>query len=97
MAIGREDVTISHVVAATGGAPMTELKTRIDTLEARLAKLGARKARVEARQRASASRREHKDDTRRKILLGAMQQKVTGRTQSASGLDFSPDALAPRR
>jgi hypothetical protein len=48
------------------------LEDRIETLETRLKQLKTRQARVEARKRALASRRERKDDTRRKILAGAI-------------------------
>jgi len=76
---------------------MTELKIRIDTLEARLAKLRAHKARLEARQRASASRRERKDDARRKILLGAiLQQKVAEGALSSETLRHWLDGALTR-
>ena len=50
----------------------TKLNERIETLEERLQQLKTRQARIEARQRALASRRSRKDDTRRKILAGAI-------------------------
>jgi len=50
---------------------MVKLDERISSLETRLKQLKARQVRLEARKRALASRRARKDDTRRKILLGA--------------------------
>ena len=49
-----------------------KLDDRIAGLEERLRQLKARQARAEARQRALLSRRARKDDTRRKILAGAL-------------------------
>jgi hypothetical protein len=49
-----------------------KLDERIQGLEEKLEQLKARQARVEARKRALASRRARKDDTRRKILAGAI-------------------------
>lgn len=49
-----------------------KLSERIETLEERLKQLKAKQARLEARQRALASRRARRDDTRRKILVGAI-------------------------
>ena len=45
---------------------------RIETLEERLKQLKARQQRIEARRRALASRRSRREDTRRKILVGAI-------------------------
>jgi hypothetical protein len=50
---------------------MDKLNDRIATLEERLRELKARQHRSVARQRTVASRRERKEDTRRKILAGA--------------------------
>jgi hypothetical protein len=50
----------------------TKLDERIAGLEERLQQLKVRQARAEARKRALASRRARKDDTRRKILAGAI-------------------------
>ncbi len=50
---------------------MDTLTVRIETLEERLRALKARQNRSAARQRTLTSRRERKEDTRRKILLGA--------------------------
>jgi hypothetical protein len=49
-----------------------KLDERIETLQTRLRQLKARQVRLEARKRALASRRARKDDTRRKILAGAI-------------------------
>jgi hypothetical protein len=49
-----------------------KLDERIQGLEEKLQQLKARQARVEARKRALLSRRTRKDDTRRKILAGAI-------------------------
>lgn len=49
-----------------------KLDDQIETLKVRLEQLKTRQARVEARKSALASRRARKDDTRRKILAGAI-------------------------
>ncbi len=49
-----------------------KLDDRITGLEEKLRQLKARQARTEARKRALLSRRVRKDDTRRKILAGAI-------------------------
>ena len=51
---------------------MAKIEERIETLKERLKQLETRKARAEGRKRALASRRARKDDTRRKILAGAI-------------------------
>ena len=51
---------------------MPKIEERIETLQERLKQLKVRQARVEARKRALLSRRARKDDTRRKILVGAI-------------------------
>ena len=48
-----------------------KIQERIETLQERLKQLKVRQARVEARKRALSQRQERKNDTRRKILLGA--------------------------
>ena len=50
----------------------SHITERIETLEERLKQLKARQQRVEARQRSLSSRRARRDDTRRKILVGAI-------------------------
>lgn len=50
---------------------MTQLDQRIDSLETKLKQLKVRQQRLDARARALANRRGRKDDTRRKILIGA--------------------------
>lgn len=50
----------------------SHITERIETLEGRLRQLKAKQQRIEARQRSLASRRTRRDDTRRKILVGAI-------------------------
>ena len=50
---------------------MPKLTDRISDLETKLKQLKVRQQRIAARARALASRRARKDDTRRKILIGA--------------------------
>ena len=50
---------------------MPKLNERISDLEAKLKALKVRQQRIDARARALASSRARKDDTRRKILIGA--------------------------
>ena len=49
-----------------------KLTDRIDTLEQRLRELRARHQKSEARRRTVESRRSRRDETRRKILVGAI-------------------------
>ena len=51
---------------------MPKLGERIESLEAKLKTLKVRQQRIDARARALASRRARQEDTRRKILIGAM-------------------------
>ena len=51
---------------------MPKLDERITALEGRLKQLKAKQQRVEARRRAIDSRRARKQDTRRKVLVGAI-------------------------
>ena len=51
---------------------MPKLDDRISGMEAKLKQLKVRQQRIDARARALASKRERKDDTRRKILIGAI-------------------------
>jgi hypothetical protein len=50
---------------------MPKLDERISSLETKLKQLKVRQQRIDARARALASRRARKDNTRRKILIGA--------------------------
>ena len=50
----------------------TKIAERIETLEERLKQLKAKQQRIEARRRSLESRRSRRDDTRRKILVGAI-------------------------
>ena len=49
-----------------------KLEDRIQTLSERLEQLKARQVRIEARKRQLAARKVRRDDTRRKILVGAV-------------------------
>ena len=53
-------------------ADASKLEERIETLKDRLNQLKTRQARIEARKKALLTRRSRKDDTRRKILAGAI-------------------------
>jgi hypothetical protein len=56
-----------------GGHAMTaKLTDRIDTLEQRLRELKAKHQRSEARRRTVEARRDRREETRRKILVGAV-------------------------
>ena len=57
---------------------MTPLQERIAKLELKLQQEKAKQAQIEAKQRAMAKKKNHADDTRRKILIGAIVlNKVT--------------------
>jgi len=49
-----------------------QINERIEALEERLKQLKAKQQRIEARRRSLESRRSRRDDTRRKILVGAI-------------------------
>lgn len=51
---------------------MPKLDERIDALETRLKQLKAQQQRIDARRRTIEARRTRKDETRRKILVGAI-------------------------
>ena len=51
---------------------MAKITERIETLEERLKQLKAKQQQIEARRRTLASRRTRREDTRRKILVGAI-------------------------
>ena len=51
---------------------MPKLDERIDALETRLKQLKAQQQRIDARRRSIEVRRTRKDETRRKILVGAI-------------------------
>lgn len=53
---------------------MPKVSERIESLEAKLKALKVRQQRIDARARALTSSRARKDDTRRKILIGATVQ-----------------------
>ena len=50
----------------------SKIKERIESLEERVRQLRAKQQRIEARRRSIESRRARRDDTRRKILVGAI-------------------------
>lgn len=58
--------------AAPEAAVAKKIDDRIEALEERLKQLKARQARIEARRRSLESRRSRREDTRRKILVGAI-------------------------
>jgi hypothetical protein len=58
--------------AAREGAVVQKINERIEALEERLKQLKARQQRIDARRRSLESRRSRRDDTRRKILVGAI-------------------------
>ena len=61
------------VGSQAGGALVSpKLDERIETLEAKLKQLKVRQQRLEARKRARENAQARKDDTRRKILVGAL-------------------------
>jgi hypothetical protein len=51
---------------------VAKITERIETLEERLKQLKAKQQRIEARRRTVVSRRTRREDTRRKILVGAI-------------------------
>lgn len=67
----RETRRQRSAVVALGGN-MAKLSERIEVLESRLRELRHRQQRVEARKRTLQGQRERRDDTRRKILVGAL-------------------------
>lgn len=60
---------------------MPRLTERISGLETKLKQLKVRQQRIDARARTLTSRRARKDDTRRKILIGATVQARVDRDQ----------------
>jgi len=51
---------------------MSDLETSIKKLEEKLRQAKAKKAQIEAKKRVAEARKQRKDDTRRKILIGAV-------------------------
>ncbi len=77
--------------------PAKEITERIGTLEERLKQLKAKAQSAAARQRTSESRRTRRDDTRRKILVGAIvQAKVDQGVIDAAQLRGWPDGALTR-
>lgn len=52
--------------------PITKAEAEIEALKKKLAEAKARKAKIEARQRAAESKKKRSEETRRKILAGAL-------------------------
>lgn len=68
----RANTAVSGAITIDRRIPkVAKLDERISGLEEKLKQLKTRQARLDARKRALASRQERKNDTRRKILLGA--------------------------
>jgi septal ring factor EnvC (AmiA/AmiB activator) len=70
----------------------TKIIERIDSLEDRLKNLKARRQRIEARERTVENRRTRREETRRKILVGAIvlakvDQEVLAESTLRSWLD----------
>jgi len=57
---------------ATVTNPITKAEAEIEALKKKLAEAKARKAKIEARQRAAESKKKRSEETRRKILAGAL-------------------------
>ena len=76
-------------------ADTSKLEQRIESLQTRLDQLKVRQARAEARKRALLSRRARKDDTRRKILAGAvaLAKVATGELDSKRFRQWLDEAL----
>lgn len=74
---------------------MPKLDERITALEGRLKQLKARQQRAEARRRSLESRRVRKEDTRRKVLVGAivLARVEQGRLPEAELRTWLDDAL----
>ncbi len=69
----RRRLSLAHFAFQTqGNIVAAKIAERIGTLEERLKQLKAKQQRVEARKRTLESRRTRRDDTRRKILVGAI-------------------------
>jgi hypothetical protein len=64
---------LAHYARSTQGKIVAaKIEEKIHTLEERLRQLKAKQLRVAARKRTLESRRSRRDDTRRKILVGAI-------------------------
>jgi uncharacterized protein (UPF0335 family) len=58
--------------SAVNASVLEEFVERIESLEERVRQLKAKQQRIELRRRSLSSRRARRDDTRRKILVGAI-------------------------
>ena len=74
---------------------MAKINEQISNLETKLKQLKARQQRIDARARALANRRTRKDDTRRKILIGAivLARVEQGRIPTAELRSWLDEAL----
>jgi hypothetical protein len=90
----------SHAVdgnAVYSGGSMARLPERIEALESRLRELKHRQQRVEARKRTLQDQRERREDTRRKILVGALVlTQIERGDYSRERLDKALDAFLTR-
>lgn len=67
---------------------MPTIDERVAKLEEKLRQAKAQKAQIEARQKAASAKRERADDTRRKVLLGALVMEEAQRGDAAAGAIF---------
>ena len=74
---------------------MPKIEDRIASLEGKLKELRVQQQRAEARKRAAAQRRTRADDTRRKILVGAvvLDQVARGHVKNEQLRQWLDDAL----
>jgi hypothetical protein len=63
---------LATLVPGRSRAVATHITERIESLEGRLKQVEAKQQRIEARRRSLESPRSRRDDTRRKILVGAI-------------------------
>ena len=67
-----EALVLSVDGSAVNASVLEEFVERIESLEERVRQLKAKQQRIELRRRSLSSRRARRDDTRRKILVGAI-------------------------
>lgn len=63
--------------------PIDKAQQRIDELHEKLKQARALKSRIEARQKAADAKRKRTEDTRRKILVGALALEMMGQDETA--------------
>lgn len=73
---------------------MADLETTIQQLEAKLKQAKAKKAQIDARKRASDAKKQRAEDTRRKVLVGAL---VLAELEKGSHLKPTIDQLLDDR